>query len=132
MKNTIKFYDTIFKIIVISFVLVSLSLFIVPEEYLDKIPFLIPWYIFLITWIICEIIFIIGMIINAFKMKRYGWWVIIICLGPFFPSLGPFFPSFRVAMIFILIIYPIIFYFSIMRKELKKEVKAKTIKRTTS
>lgn len=99
MKNIIKFYDTIFMIMLISFGIVLISVFIVPEEILDKIPFLIPWYILLITGIICETIFIIGMVINAFKIKRYGWMVAIIFLGT---------------------IFPIIFYFSIMRKKFRK------------
>ena len=98
--NIIKFYDTTLIVMIISLALV----FLIPGESLG----IIPSYIFFIA----GTIFILGMIINVFGMKRYGWMVAIILLGPIFSTLSYFF----------ILIFPIIFYFSIMRKELKKKV----------
>ncbi len=99
MINKIKFYDTVCITIGIGLAITILSLLIVPKAYLESFLFLIPWIFTILIVILGDIIFTIGMIISAFKIKRYGWIIGIILLGT---------------------IVPIIFYFSIMRKEFRR------------
>ena len=98
MINKIKFYDTVCITIGVGLAITILSLFIIPEAYLESF-LLIPWIFIILIVILGEIILTIGMIINAFKMKKYGWMIGIILLGT---------------------IILIIFYFSIMRKEFRR------------
>lgn len=100
MNGKIKFYDILIIIIIATFTISLISIFSVEEEVLQKDLFIYPWLFIFFIGIITEIIFIIGMAINSFKIKRYGWMLTIIFLGT---------------------IFPIIFYFSIMRKIFKKD-----------
>ena len=100
-----KFYDGILKILLFSFVLTFGLALVLPENLLDKTLFLIPWFVLLAITIASELILIIGMIIHSIKIKRYRWTLIILFLGT---------------------IFPIIFYFYIMRKKFEKEIKDKS------
>ena len=96
----VEFYDFTFKIMIICFIISIGLVFVLPETILDSPWFIIPWITILVTAILYTTVFTIGMIVNAFKTKRYLWMIALIFLGT---------------------IFPIIFYFSIMRKEFKKE-----------
>ncbi len=95
----VKFYDTTTIIMIIAFTISLISVFLVPEGVLEKDFFIYPWLFVFFIGILGEIILTIGMVISSFKLKRYGWMLVIIFLGT---------------------IFPIIFYFSIMRKRFKK------------
>ena len=99
MGKKVKFYDNCIKIMIISFVILFISLFILSAEQLEKDIIIYPWLFILFIFIICEGIITFGMTYNSFKIKRYGWMLVIIFLGT---------------------IFPIIFYYSIMRKEFSK------------
>ena len=101
-KEKIKFWDRIFKTMIVSFVISIALVFIVSENNLENNLFIYPWLILFFVAIVCEIIFTIGMAYHAYKLKKYGWMVVSIFLGT---------------------IFPIIFYFSILKKEIKKTKK---------
>ena len=101
-KEKIKFWDRIFKTMIISFVISIALVFIVSENVLENNLFIYPWIILFFVAIVCEIIFTIGMAYHAYKLKRYGWMIVSIFLGT---------------------IFSIIFYFSILKKEIKERKK---------
>lgn len=101
-KEKIKFWDRIFKTMIIFFIVSIALVFIVSENTLDNNLFVYPWLILFFVALICGIIFTIGMAYHAYKLKRYGWMIVVILLGT---------------------IFPIIFYFSILKKEVKEEKK---------
>jgi len=95
----LKFYDRCFFIPLILFSFLFIFLFIIPEALLENTIFLIIWLPLFFICIILEMSFIIGMVYHSYKNKKYGWMILIIILG---------------------IIFPIIFYFSYLRKEFKE------------
>ncbi len=100
----VKFYDRILLIGILSLVFVIASIFFLSVEQLEMKGFIEIWFIALFIFIGCEILFIITMAYNAYKRKQYGWMVVIIFLGTLFP---------------------LFFYFNILRKELKPELDEK-------
>ena len=104
-SKRIKFWDRIFWVMIISFVISIALVFIVPENSLENNSFVYPWLVLFLGAIILELIFTSGMIYHAFRLKRYGWGIVNIFLGT---------------------IFPIIFYFSILKKEFENEKKIKS------
>ncbi len=98
-KDKIKFYDRTIIIGLTLFILSTVSLFVFPEGSFEKDIFIYPWLIVFFIAILCEVILIIGMAVNAFRTKRYIWMLAIIFLGT---------------------IFPILFYFFILREEFKE------------
>lgn len=96
----IKFYDNTLRVTIIAFVISFISVFLVPERFIENWVFVMPWLIVLMVGIVGETIFVIGMVYHSFKIKRYGWMFVIIILGT---------------------IFPIIFYITIMRDLFKKQ-----------
>jgi len=99
-EKKIEFWDRTFWIMIIAFCISIVLLFIVPENSLENDSFVYPWLVLFLGAIILELIFTIGMIYHSFRLKKYGWGIVNIFLGT---------------------IFPIIFYFSILKKEFEKE-----------
>lgn len=85
INKKIIFYDRVLGVGIVSLLVLISSIFIIPDMYLDKLIFLIPWYISMIVLVACEAIITIGMIISAFKSKKYIWAIGILFLGTIFP-----------------------------------------------
>lgn len=98
-KKKIKFYDIVVISMILSFVIAFISVFIISSEQFENTIIIYPWLIILGLGILCGIIFTIGMAYHSYKIKKYGWLFVIIFLGT---------------------IFPLIFYFSTIRKEFKK------------
>lgn len=108
-KEKINFWNRILKIMVLSFVISIVTVFIVSEKTLEKDLFIYLWFILFFISIVFETIFRIGMVYHSYKLKKYGWMVVNIFLGT---------------------IFPIIFFFSILKKEFEKiQIKKPTPKR---
>ncbi len=106
-ENKIKFWDKFFWIAVALFV-IPMVLYISSSESLsnnDTFNFILGFLI--LISIIMILIFRIGMVYNAYKIKRYGWMVVNLILGE---------------------IFVIIFYFAILRKEAEKIERKKSYK----
>jgi len=106
-EKKIKFWDKFFWIAVALFV-IPMVLYISSSESLsnnDTFNFILGFLI--LISIIMILAFRIGMVYNAYKIKRYGWMVVNLILGE---------------------IFVIIFYFAILRKEAEKVEKKKSHK----
>ena len=103
-EKKIRFWDKFFWIAVGLFV-IPMVLYISSSEGLsnnDTFNFILGFAI--LISIIMILAFRIGMVYNAYKIKRYGWMVVNLILGE---------------------IFVIIFYFAILRKEVEKIEKKK-------
>lgn len=101
VSKKIKFYDSWFWVWTFSFIsmLFYFSYFPLFSETPQGNGI---FYVLFFIWLISQSIFIIGLIINAAKMNRIGWMLLMIFLG---------------------YLFPIIFWFGVYRKKLKKILK---------
>ncbi len=107
-KKKIKFWDKFFCVAIALFV-IPMVLHISSSESLsnnDTFSFILGLVISIS--IIMILVFRIGMVYNAYEIKRYGWMVVNLILGE---------------------IFVIIFYFAILRKEAEKVEKKKLHKK---
>jgi len=96
-KKKIDFWENVFKVMFFGFMLIVCLIIVLPVDALDNNFILILWLITVIAFVSSYILFVVGMFYNALKFKRYGWAFLIFFLG---------------------IIFPIIFFFYELKKEL--------------
>jgi len=99
-EKKIFFWEKVFQIMIISFMLFYGLALVIPEAYYESLTFIISFWILLLIMIISETMFRIRMSYHAFKIKRVGWFLCNFFLGT---------------------IFSIIFFFKVFKKEFKTD-----------